>query len=353
MGLPPNEIVAQLRTENDRIEPAQLGRYVRRQSKLDHGVQPGDRDKHGKQPAAPVNVVVLRAPDRSELMTGIPFPNDAAAPGYTPSGQTQSVYANSDISIAAAASFVTPILAVSTYNSYNFTTTAYTNSQTSTLAALTVQVLVTFYADPLGAQPLYSERWYGWSGNSSADAAPLKGRGPVAGPYMSFQIFNNSAISNMTLLATNLWGNNVVVPESDWRQDSVGGMNSGLGTIEGLPAAYGDDCILASVESLTIGTGMTEWQPLPLAKGPIYYRMRFSAVPATGVAIAVGAGLQYGSLASGPNGINVVAFTGTAATTEYTGVVTGGRSPLYIVIQTTSTTAVTVSYTFMAISPGS
>ncbi len=248
------------------------------------------------------------------------------------------------ISVAPGTSFSTGIINAEGFQSYNIAVNAFTTPQNTVGAPLTLQALITWFEDPAGNFPIYSERWGGWIGNSLANTSPVYGRGSMAGPFFSVQIANTpSAAQNLTLTTLNIFGSNASVGQSDWRQVPPLAINSGVGLFVPLPAAFGDDCILLSVNGTTIGANMTVWQPLPLAPGPFYIHLRTGVPLQDPFVLGIGQGLVNGQLSSAlTSSVAPLWNNPTSTGSDVYGppaTIYAPRAPLYVIMHTTSTPA--------------
>lgn len=194
------------------------------------------------------------------------------------------------------------------------------------------QVLLTWFADPLGTIPIWQERWWGWLGNSSANASPMLGAGAIRGPYMQVKVQNVSSTAAITISQVSLFGNGLpYVGESDWRQNVPAGI-TGSGFAQTSPgSSFGDDNILFDVVGLVPAVGVT-WQPLPLSAGPIYLRFSTSLAMAQSSSFAHAAALVNGIMASGVGAPGLLINGFSAASTEYEITCIAPHAPCYLII---------------------
>ena len=264
--------------------------------------------------------------------------NPAVGAIFSP-GAISQIAALGTQSIAASGSVSTAILAVSTYLSYDFNITAFCGSQGTANAPLNFQVLVQWFADNLGATPLFQERWFGWLGNSLGNASVLECTGPMHGPFMKVTIFNNQpSLVAYTLQGATFWGTQRTSSQSDWRQSVPGGMTTGLSTI-GAYGTPGDDNLLFEIDGSALGASQTLWQPFPLCTGLQFIRFRSSTILNKDFVVSNFAGNVNGGLGTGGTGTpGIVWDAGTAAAEETTTYWTA-HAPAWCIISTTASGA--------------
>lgn len=239
-------------------------------------------------------------------------------------------------SIASGASVSTAVLNVSTYLSYDFNILAFCGSQGTANAPLNFQVLVQWYADAAGTIPVFSERWFGWLGNSLGNAASMECTGPMHGPYMKVTIFNlQPSLVAYTLQSATFWGTQRTSSQSDWRQSVPGGMTTGLSTI-GAYGTPGDDNLLFEIDGSALGASQTLWQPFPLSTGLQFVRLRPSTILNKDFVISNFAANVNGGLGTGGTGTPGIVWDATTAAAEETTTYWTAHAPAWCIISTTA-----------------
>ena len=242
--------------------------------------------------------------------------------------------------------FSTPVLPVSTYSSYDISIGAYTNGQTTSGAALALDVIIQWFADPQGTQVLFQESWWTWLGNSAANSSIATGSGPMHAPFMQVTCAN-PGVTNVVLDSLFIYASQRDIAYSDWRQQPPQGINSGLGFILPSPAMFdGDNSLLQIPGGLSIPANQTLWQPLPLYAGPVWCRFQTTVALAHNFVVASANNLTNGGPVAGTGTTGCLwnpADPGSGnqvAGHEYSTTLIAPRAPLYIVVATTGTSPV-------------
>src|SRR5271165_879649 len=230
----------------------------------------------------------------------------------------------------------TGVINVQGLNSYAINVLAYCSTQGTSLAPLTTQIQLIWYADPQGTFEIYRESWWGWLGNGSGVAEPIVGRGPMSGPYMRVLVVNSSSATTFTLANFWLWGVATAMNASEWRQKVPGNLTSGI-TLNYTPVFDGSDGVLESLAAFPISAGVTVWQPMPLFTGSVWFSYQTTVVLANSFTVGAAFDLQNGGIIAGTSIQNLIWSPGNTANTMVEQIIIAPRSPMYYVIHSTAT----------------
>ena len=262
---------------------------------------------------------------------------------YSPGTSTQQLFSVSGVSLSASGTLtptpVSPILNVSNFASYDMVVNAFATSQGTLSASLTIGITLTWFDDPSGTVPVYQETWETWLANNVNGIMPAYGSGSHHGAYFQVSAFQPSGGSTpVTISSITCYGSPRPLNGSSWRQTPPSQMTSGVTML--LTAPYvesGQSNVLANFEIQMASTSLN-WVPLPLASGPIFYSYSSNLALASNTVLAsanqlvnggiVGGGLTQGTIINFPN----------TASTQFTGQLINGRTPLYLVVKSAATT---------------
>jgi hypothetical protein len=232
------------------------------------------------------------------------------------------------------------------YNSYNLAIDVYCASQANAGAPIVGMVQINWYADPAGSTTLYTDTWWVWAGNSSANSVGAVGSGPMHGRYFQVTVLNQGTAENLSCSALVVYGTQRTLSKPVWRQGvpqmTVAASFTQLATL-GAGNAMGTDDVLATNSNQSLAVSTKYFLPLPLSAGPIYARFETSAALSGDAALCSADNLQYGQVGgtSGSDPHVLVNFA-SAAGVDYEVNLNAGHAPLFATIST-STTAPSVN----------
>lgn len=262
------------------------------------------------------------------------------AGGAFPPGDNGQLYTGSG-GITPGNSLATGVLDGLNYNAYNLAVDVYCATQANAGAPIVGMILINWYADAAGATTLYTDAWWVWAGNSSANSVAAVGSGPMHGRYFQVFVFNQGTSQTLSCSALLVYGTQRTLNKPVWRQ-GVPIMTAASGFTQlatlGAGNAMGTDDVLATNSNQGLNASTKYFLPMPLSAGPVYARFETSVALSGDAAIGSADNLQFGQIGgTAGSDPHVLVNFASAAGTDYETNFTAAHAPIYATISTTAT----------------